>query len=246
MLEAKRNEPCISDLLFDQARADCIEPEVRAQIQAHLAACVRCALRHEVLCAQHAAFLERAPSWEIFRAQRELRAGPVANTHKRAAWLSGAGLAALAVLSLIVVRQNAPRHERAKGGPRIAAYVKRGERVTLALDGDSVQVGDYLRFTYTSDVPLYFALLNRDAHSAVKYYPVGDQTVRVRAGRDVPLDFSIELDDQKGPERVHALFCDRPQRLEPLRVALQASGHVPALADCRIDVLTLVKRQAKE
>jgi hypothetical protein len=108
-----------------------------------------------------------------------------------------------------------------------------------------VQAGDYLRFMYSSDVPTFFALLNRDAHEATKYYPSADQAVRVPAGHDVALDFSIQLDGQPGAERVHALFCDQPQELESLRVALQVSGQLPPLPHCRVDVLTLAKRQAE-
>jgi hypothetical protein len=232
--------------MFDQSYADCLEPEASERLRIHLAACVRCALRHEVLSAQHAAFIERAPSWESFHALREPWTGRAPSTRKHVRWPSYAGLAGVALLSLLVVGLNARRSVRSKGGPHIAAYIKRGDRVTLALDGDRVHAGDYLRFTYSSDVPAYFALLNRDARTAATYYPAGDFTARVSAGRDVALDFSIELDDQQGPERVHALFCDRPRQLEPLRVALQVSGQLPPLPDCRVDVLTLIKPQAKE
>jgi len=68
----------------------------------------------------------------------------------------------------------------------------------------------------------------------------------MQAGSDVALDFSIKLDRTAGSERVYGLFCDEPQPLEPLRSRLASTGTLPPLPHCRIDVLTLNKRNVLE
>jgi hypothetical protein len=146
------------------------------------------------------------------------------------------------VLAFSLAQGDAAPGLRSKGGPRIGAYVKHGERVARADDGSTVRPGDYVRFTYSSDQPVHFALLNRDALHATTYFPLGAETAPVAAGHDVALDFSIKLDGQPGSEQIHGLFCQRPEQLEPLRAALEATGKLPPLPHCRVDVLTLQKK----
>jgi hypothetical protein len=92
---------------------------------------------------------------------------------------------------------------------------------------------------------MHFALINRDAVHATTYFPdssrPGAHTVRMHAGHEVALDFSIKLDEHLGEERVYGVFCEGPQELEPLRVALEASGELLALPSCHVDRLTLDK-----
>jgi hypothetical protein len=238
MLDPKQSHPCISDLTFDAWVGGEIEATQEEQLNAHLADCVRCTRRRALLSAAHAAFLERAPSWQDFHARLAQDAAPRAPRR----WAVAGGIALAACALLAIVAERAPLAVRSKGGARIAAYVKHGEHVGLAIDGDTVEAGDLLRFTYSSDAPTYFALLSWDSQTATKYFPAGDVTVRVPAGHEVALDFSVELDGAPGAERVHALFCDQPQPVEPLRALLQARGQIPPLPHCSIDVLTLTKR----
>jgi hypothetical protein len=245
-----RGDECISDLAFDEWLGGSLEPSSQRELQAHVERCVRCSLRCEVLSAQRAAFLERVPSFGTLAASvaRSGAAPSVDAARWRWAWGAGATAAVAAGVALMLAFPRAERFSsvRNKGGPHIGAYVKRGERVARAESGDAVQGGDYVRFTYSSDAAVFFGLLNRDAHSAATYYPLQAQTVRVKAGNDIALDFSIKLDGEPGSERVHGLFCDEPQQLEPLRAALQATGRLPPLPHCRVDVLTLKKQKAAE
>lgn len=240
MPDVKLEPACVSDLALDQLLGDSAEPAEHARVLAHLTACMRCALRYEALANQRAGFLERVPSWQRLRAQRETagRGGG------RRRWLFGGGAvvaAASLLLALSLARGGAAPGLRSKGGPRIGAYVKHGDRVARADNGSKVRPGDRVRFTYSSDEPVHFALLNRDALHATTYFPLGARTEPVAAGHDVALDFSIKLDGQPGSERIHGLFCREPVQLEPLRAALQATGELPPLPNCRVDVLTLEK-----
>ena len=240
MPDLKRERECISDLAFDQLLGASAEQGQSVSARAHLAECMRCALRYEALANQRAGFLERVPSWQRLHARHE--AAKRGNGRRRWLWGGGAAVAASLVLALSLAQGGATPGVRTKGGPRIGAYVKHGDRVARADSGSTVRPGDHVRFTYSSDQPVHFALLNRDALHATTYFPLGAQTAQVAAGRDVALDFSIKLDGEPGREQVHALFCQHPQALEPLRAALQATGRLPSLPDCRVDVLTLQKK----
>ena len=240
MPDLKHERECISDLAFDQLLGASAEPGQSARVRAHLEECMRCALRYEVLANQRAGFLERVPSWQHLHARHD--AAKRGSGPRRWLWGGGAAVAASLVLAFSLAQGGATPGVRSKGGPRIGAYVKHGDRVARADSGSTVSPGDHVRFTYSSDHPVHFALLNRDALHATTYFPLGAETTQVAAGHDVALDFSIELDGQPGRERIHGLFCEQPEQLGPLLAALQATGKLPPLPHCRVDVLTLEKK----
>jgi hypothetical protein len=244
MSDLKLRPECVSDLAFDQLLGESAERGQRARVQAHLASCVRCTLRYEELAGQRTGFLERVPSWQQLHARQDVR--KLSRGRRGLLWSGGALVMAAGLvlaLSLASPASTAPAAGlRSKGGPRIGAYVKHGERVTSADDGSTVVPGDHVRFTYSSDEPVHFALLDRDAVRATTYFPLGAETERVAAGHDVALDFSIKLDAQPGSEQIYGLFCEQPAQLEPLRAALQATGRLAAPPHCRVDVLTLEKK----
>jgi hypothetical protein len=105
-----------------------------------------------------------------------------------------------------------------------------------------VHPGEQLRFSYTSDTATHLALFGRDARAVTTYYPLDADAPRVEPGRDVALDFGVELDERPGPERIHALFCPQPIALAPMRDALARSGRLPVPPGCHTDVITLDKR----
>jgi hypothetical protein len=80
-----------------------------------------------------------------------------------------------------------------------------------------------------------------DARAASVYYPTGPRAAAVRAGNDVALDFSVELDGQLGEERVYALFCETAVEIEPLRAALSETARLPETAGCQAEVIVLQK-----
>jgi hypothetical protein len=240
MHDLKLHPECMSDLAFDRVLGDSAEPGERARVRGHVEGCARCALRWQALAQQRTAFLQRIPSWRHLQRQQQAERP----SQRSRGWLQGgsAALAASLLLTFWMARSVDTPGFRSKGGPRIGAYVKHGEQVTRVDTGSTVFPGDYVRFTYSSDRPMHFALLNRDALHATTYYPLGLETAPLKAGLDVALDFSIKLDRQPGSERIHGLFCEQPQRLEPLRAALQATGRLSPPPHCHVDVLTLEKK----
>ena len=223
---------CVSNLELDRHFADELSEDERRTVEAHLESCVRCALRRDVMLADRQTFLRRVPTLDALRARRS----------RKLAAVGGALLMAAAALLLVFLPHDAVPGFRSKGGPHLGAYLKRGDKLTRAQDGDHVQPGDWLRLTYSSSTERYFAVLHRDARNANIYFPSSERAVVIAPGRDVALAFGIRLDSEPGEEQLFGLFCDEAVTLEPLRAALQANAQLPKLAHCQVDTLTLFKQ----
>jgi hypothetical protein len=230
---------CASQLQFDRYFGGELTSLQRATFELHVQRCERCAARREALGSERAEFLARVPNWDSLHQPRARR-------RARWPWLSGAALtlaAAAAFLLLVPFDQPSEAGVRLKGRPSVNLYVKRAGRVMRASSGDTFVAGDLLRVTYNSRYPVYLALLQRDSDGVMVQYPVdAAQTALVQAGRDVALDFGIQLDAHAGVEQLVALFCDRPTELEPVRASLQRARTLPSVMHCQLDELVLNKR----
>jgi hypothetical protein len=232
---------CISNLTFDEWISGELGPAAHASLEAHLASCVRCRLRHDALMTERADFLDRAPSIFALHEQLPSHAAP----RPKRAWFAGAAaLVASVLLASFVASSERAEHAqsmvRRKGGVSLGCYVKRGQGVSRLQAGEAVAPGDQLRFVYTTQRPVYFALLSRDARSTTVHHPEGPRTVLVPAGHEVALDFGIELDDTPGSEVLYGLFCEKSVALASVRAAL-VRGDGLSIGGCTVDVLTLHK-----
>jgi hypothetical protein len=254
----------LSELVLDEWAAQELSGDESDRVAEHVASCPDCRARHTALEHERAAFLAAAPSFEAHAARfvRSARAEPGPEHVTRSAaseratdrveprrWLlrqrvllAASSIAVMAAASLLVVWIGRPLEQtRAKGAPHIGWFVKRGEGVYRGRTGETLYPRDSLRFIYSSDEPRYLALFNLDARGATVYYPSSPEALRVRAGNDLALDFSVELDEQLGIERVYALFCESSFQVEPLRAALLETGRLPERAGCRADIINLHK-----
>jgi hypothetical protein len=109
------------------------------------------------------------------------------------------------------------------------------------VNGGTAYPGDQLRFTYSSARAAYLAVLGHDARAASVYFPSGESAVRVESGRDLPLDFSLELDAQLGEEQLYVVLCPSQYALSPLRAELEASGQLRGATGCLVERITLRK-----
>ena len=233
-------DACVSDLKFDRYFAEELPESELNALSLHLANCARCGVRIQVLSTQREAFLERVPSWDRL-AKRSTRREPA--VRRAPLW---AGSLAFALAALIALwSQLELAGTRSKGHPRIGVILKRGQQLKHLQSQDLVRPGDQLRFVYNSLAETEFALLHRDAGRASIWYPLTTQTARLAAGRDVPLDLGIELDDSAGDEQLYGLFCSRTVQLAPLVATLEQTGRLGAPPDCQIETIVLRKRSAE-
>jgi hypothetical protein len=232
----------LSELALDEWAAQELSAGESDRVAEHVASCPDCRARHAALERERGAFLAAAPSFEAHAARfvRPAPSAPRRSLLRQRVLLAVSSAAVMAAASLLVVWMGQPVDQtRAKGAPHIGWFVKRGEQVHRGLAGETLYPRDALRFIYSSDEPRYFALFNLDARAATVYYPSSPRAVRVRAGNDLALDFSVELDEQLGTEHVYALFCESSFQVEPLRAALLESGRLPERPGCRVETITL-------
>jgi anti-sigma factor RsiW len=259
MQQLNQSADCVSNLELDEWQAHELSALDEQRVVQHLADCERCRSRHATLLREQAAFFAAAPSFHehaerfVAGAATSLRdrsepAGAAATSRGSARvaigpWAIAATLAALLCLTLVPVR---PSLTRPKGDPHLGFFVKRERAVTRGANGDTVYPNDLIRFVYTGDRSYYLAIFNLDARAATVYFPSGGQAEQILAGNDVALDFSVQLDEQLGSERVVGVFCAAAFPIEPLRAALAATHELPALAaGCHRDVITLNKAAGK-
>lgn len=252
-MQLEDRSDCVTDFGFDAWFAGEGSASERARVTAHVQSCTRCGVRGELLGQERAVFLAKAPT---IAANAELaRHGQVpkraARTLGAPVWLGllvvalvgafGSQLSSSAFFDTPPAAQPANGGERRKGGSRVSFYVKRGARVERGVNGSTAYPGDQLRFTYSSERPAYLAVLGHDQRTASVYFPSGQSAVRVESGRDLPLDFSLELDGQLGEEQLFLVLCPSQYALSPLLAELEASGGLRAGVGCLVERIALHK-----
>lgn len=247
MRTLKREDACLSNYALDRWLVGQLSDDESSAMQEHVDDCPRCSLRHDELSRQRTAFYARVPSWDAFEERRSAATLLPWSVRRRwplpltaAAALLAVGLGVGVGLGGSALRSSAT--ERSKGGPSIGFFVKRGERIRRGITGEEVIPGELLRFTYSTERPLYFALLHADSGGATIHFPTQPNAARIDAGRDIPLDFSIRLDSRLGTEMVFGVFCEEAIALEPIRARLESSGSLADLPRCRVDPVELKKR----
>jgi hypothetical protein len=139
---------------------------------------------------------------------------------------------------------------RTKGGPSFAVWVHRGDRSTVAQDGEIVHPDDVLGFGYGIDRAAHLAVYGVDGAGTVGvYFPAGESSFPITPARAVELPGSLHLDATLGRERLFAVFCPQPFALEDVRADIEALPRREADAvrfvlpdQCRVQTLELEKR----
>jgi hypothetical protein len=250
MHELNAVSECLSELVLDEWSAGELSPSDQQRCEAHLAQCSACRARKFGIEQANMAYYAEAPTFQALSRlapASKAKQQPKATSNLR--WLSAPLLAACAALAFLAVRQPeqpAPLHEtRGKGAPRIGYYVKRGEDIQRGDSATIVHPGDAVRFVYSADKAYYLAIFSADGSGVGVYFPSGRTAQLVSAGQDVALDFSVELDDSLGGERVTALFCPEAFEIEPVQNVLSSGSSLPAsLANCERAGFELSKQRA--
>jgi hypothetical protein len=228
----------LSNLELDEWLAGERDAETRARFERHLTACEHCQARRARFEREAAQFYAEAPH---FGAAPQLAAAMPSNT-RAPGWALATLVALAAGIALVAWPQLPDARTRIKGSSHLGFFVKRADLVRRGQHGEELYPGDFLRFIYSAEQSQYLAVFNQDMRATSVYFPAGAEAVRVAAGSEVGLDFSVELDAQLGSERVIALFCRAPFAIEPVRAALAASAALPAaVAECQRDEIRVQK-----
>jgi hypothetical protein len=228
---------CRSALALDRWLSGELAPAEAAELDAHVAACARCAPAAAELRAGR-----EAPLPPLALAGRTPGTAAPARRAPRALWL-GLGAGGLAAAAAVLLLARAPEGDRTKGGVGLGMWVQHDGQVRRAGPGEVVAPGDAIRFAVTTPAPSYVAVLSLDpAGRASVYFPAGPLAERVMAGADLPLPLATRLDATVGEERVLGLFCDRPVELEPVRAALEAGRDDAVPHGCQVTGWSFGKR----
>ena len=190
----------------------------------HLAACARCRTDLDAASALR----------EHFTAHVLPRMLPVRRRRRAWPWLAAPMLAAAAALLVVVRRPHrappAVPELAIKGDVAWQVFGNRDGHTFAVHDGTPLERGDRIRFAVIPNGARYLLVASIDGAGAVTvYFPYGGSAsapldaIAPGAAR-VELPGSIVLDAAPGPERVFALFSDRPIETAEVARQLRAIG----------------------
>jgi hypothetical protein len=183
----------------------------------HAARCAECAARVAAIGDARARYLAAHPPDELVRAARQ-RVGLRSGRRLPSRGTIAVGLAcALAAAALLVAwpRDDAPAIRIRGDAVALVAYVRRGEAIFAARDGQALRPGDRLSFAYAAPDARRLLLLGIDDGGTISRYAAG---AALTPGRGT-LPVGLRLDARRGEERLVAVFA----RAEPDEAAVRAA-----------------------
>ena len=141
------------------------------------------------------------------------------------AWAGAAPLAAAVLLFVFVFVPRTPPADYVgeKGGayrPSLEVYVAEGQQGRRLSSGEQVHGGDGLRFVVSSRVRSVFLFTVDSTGKISRLYPTQGEAP---AQLDGLLPNGAVLDDVAGPERVFAVFPDRPMQFSEVEAAVSSA-----------------------
>ncbi|HUU00856.1 MAG TPA: hypothetical protein VM425_05375 [Myxococcota bacterium] len=211
----KKTDACPRRIELLQAMDPDIPGERLDAVRAHALGCPRCSGIVSRLEAENTEFIARHPPGTIVP---RLLARAAGTRHKRRLLqvLAPAAAAALALLVLLVAQpanhEPGPVTTRVKGEVSLRFFVQRGGQSVEARSGEIFHAGDRIQFVYTSGAKRYLFLASLDDEGRLSNFnfQAAPSSVPIVPGNGQVLEGSIILDDHLGPERVFAVFSDRP------------------------------------
>lgn len=194
------------NLLVRVAMAKLSESDLRAA-EEHARACPRCRAELDDVARARERFLTHVfPRTRATVARRAARP---------AAWrrlLPPLGLAAAvggAAAVLLVAGPDRSPVLQAKGAGALSVFVLRDEQVFAIGDGARLRPGDRIRFAVQGAGAAFVLVASIDERRKVSVYQPST-ALGPDSGAVTALPDSIRLDDALGPERIFAVFSDRP------------------------------------
>ncbi|HTE55307.1 MAG TPA: hypothetical protein VK698_30850 [Kofleriaceae bacterium] len=253
MVERGTSPTCLSDLRLDLLVAGELDPGAASAARAHLAACADCTARLAVLEGEREQIRAHLPPFPGRAAPPAARPRGSRPRARRWAWPLAAAAAAALVLVVWPRRTIDETGDdgaitdttRRKGGPTLALFVRRGDRVTAGASGEVVHPGDEIQFAATSSDPAFLVIASVDAAGRVSvYHPTDRRAAPIGPGSDRLVPGGVLLDDVLGTELVYGFFCRDRIEVSAARAAIEAGtpSALPSLPGCQVDQLALIKR----
>jgi hypothetical protein len=206
-------------------------PEEARATEEHAACCERCGSELRQARAASGRFHGQVFARTLPEIERRLLHPP-----RRRLWLATLGIAAVAFL--FIVPKLRPQADEpsygTKGGGALQIFGRRGDRALTVQEGARLRAGDQLRFAVQSGGARFVLVGSADGRGQASiYYPSAP------LGRDGGLlellPESIVLDDAPGPERIFAIFSDRPLDAALVKQALSivATGGAATIRNVR-------------
>lgn len=192
-------------------------------VRKHAAGCPRCTEIIASLEDGRREFLANHPSEAVVPRLLERAAGSC--RRRRLALVAAPAAVLLATIVVLVAwpvnHHPRPGATRVKGGVSLRFFVQRGRRSVEARSGQVFHAGDRIQFVYSSGAKRYLFMVSLDDEGRVSNfnYKGSQRSVPIVPGNGQVLAGSIILDDNKGPERVYAVFSDRPLELPEIEHA---------------------------
>lgn len=195
----------LSAFTLDALAVGALGGDDEARTREHLAACSRCRADLDAAAALREQF-EQGVLARTLPTIRERR-----SPHSRWRWLLVPALTAAALLFLVIRPRTASDDLSIKGDAAWQVYANRDGQTFKVKDGARLDAGDRIRFVVTPNKAHYVLIASLDgAGAATIYYPYGGTESEWIDDARKELPGSIVLDAAPGPERVFALFSDRP------------------------------------
>lgn len=193
----------------------------RSLAEAHARACPRCRAELDDVARARERFVA-----QVFPRTRAAVVGRGAPGIPWRRLLPPIGLAAAvgaAGVALVVVRPERPPDLQAKGAGALSVFALRDGRVFSVEDGARLRPGDRIRFAVHGPGAGFVLVASVDGRRQVSVYQPST-ALPPATGGDPVLPDSIRLDDALGPERIFAVFSDRPVPEAEVSRALEALG----------------------
>jgi len=205
-----------------------------AELTSHVGSCGRCAQVFADIASARSLLLGADPEQASARAARAILEMARQRKNKRRWWsiLAPVILVPAAAALLLAVKPDLlapgighPGATSIKGGLVVETYIKRGDKVFPAVDGQDFIQGDRLRFAYSNDRSGYLLVFGVDDQGTIFPYYQEDVLVGTyaEAGARVLLPGSVELDGYKGWERIYAVWSDVQLRDDVVRSSVARS-----------------------
>jgi hypothetical protein len=177
----------------------------------HALHCAACAEQLDAVAAERARYYAAHPPGALIAEVRARASHHRVERLRRAAFGGGLGVALVAAAALFVVVRPSPEVRVRGTATLFTTYAQRDGETFVVGDGQALRAGDRLSFAYACEGARYLLLLGvAEDGTIIRYYPAeGARPEPLPAGRG-QLPVGLRLDDQRGLERLVAVFGRDP------------------------------------